>query len=110
MLNIFSVRATEVTLSEISKINVLTDGTINVDCIIVGKPLVDRSTVSWKHEKEGLDLSDFVNTINGSKDKFTLKSTLKMVKPLGKYTENLTCTVKDNDRTISQSVEVVING
>jgi hypothetical protein len=75
----------------------------------VGKPLVDRSTVSWKHDKNGLDLSDFVKTVDGSEDKFTLKSTLKMDNPSIEYAGNFTCTVKDNDRIISQSVKVLIN-
>jgi hypothetical protein len=50
-----------------------------------------------------------VTTIVGSEDKFTLKSTLKMVEPLVKYTGNLTCTVQDKTGIISQSVTVLIN-
>jgi hypothetical protein len=76
----------------------------------VGKPLVDKSTVSWKHDKDSLDLSDFVKTVDGSEDKFTLKSALKIDNPSIQYAGNFSCTVKDSDWIISQSVKVLING
>ena len=90
-------------------ISVLTDGVIEVDCIIVGKPLVELSSVTWTHSLE-LDLSEFVTTVKGNQDDFSLNSMLRVTHPLTTYTGTLNCNVEDHDgETISKAVNVFIN-
>ena len=105
-----SVRSTEVTISN-KTLSVLTNGTVDVHCTIVGKPLVDMSAVSWSHETlTDLDLSRNVSTVKGSKDDYTLVSTLSIVNPLTEYSGSFNCNVRaENDQVITKSVVVSIN-
>ncbi|XP_063693957.1 hemicentin-2-like isoform X4 [Bolinopsis microptera] len=101
-----TVRKTQVNVPE-KPISVLTNGEIKIDCIIVGKPLVDKSSVTWTHSTD-LDLSEFVDTVKGNQDNFTLNSTLTMREPLTSYTGTFNCNVADGEKTISGAVEVFI--
>ena len=90
--------------------SVLTHGTITVDCIIVGKPLVDTSAVTWTHEKHSdLDLSQFVNTVKETDQYYTLTSTLNIKNPLASYSGIFKCNVQDEHQQLSESVQVSIN-
>ena len=101
------MRTTQLRVPEES-ISVLTNGVIEVDCIIVGKPLVDMTSVTWTHSLD-LDLSEFVNTVKGNQDDFTLNSTLTIRNPLTTYTGTFNCNVADHDgETISKAVNVFI--
>ena len=88
-------------------ISVLTNEEIKIDCIIVGKPLVDKSSVTWTHSNS-TDLSEFVNTVKGNQDDFTLNSTLTMRNPSTNYTGTFNCNVADGENIISGAVEVFI--
>ena len=102
------MRQTQVNVSK-ETISVLTNGVIEVDCVIVGKPLVDISSVTWTHSLE-LDLSDFVTTVKGNQDGFTLNSMLTMTNPLTNYTGIFYCNVADHDgEIISKATNVFIN-
>ena len=94
----------------IETISVLTNGVIEVDCIIVGKPLVEISSVTWTHSNStDLDLSEFVNTVKGNQDDFSLKSTLTMTNPLTMYSGTFNCNVADHDgEIISKATNVFI--
>ena len=104
------MRQTQLNVSK-ETISVLTNGVIEVNCIIVGKPLVEISSVTWTHSNStDLDLSDFVDTVKGNQDDFTLISTLTKRNPSTNYTGILNCNVADHDgKTISKAVNVFIN-
>ena len=105
-----SVRSTEVTISN-ETLQVLTNGTVDILCAIVGKPLVDISAVSWSHETlPDLDLSGNVSTVKGSQDDYTLVSTLSIVNPLTEYSGIYNCNVQaEEDQVIIKSVLVSIS-
>ena len=104
------MRSTEVSISN-ETVSVLTNGTVDVHCTIVGKPLVDMSTVSWGHnELTDFDWSKNVTTVKGSEDDYTLVSTLTLVNPLTNYSGSFICNVQaENSQVISKSVVVSIN-
>ena len=105
-----SVRSTEVAISN-ETLSVLTNGTVDVHCTIVGKPLVDISAVSWSHETlSDLDLSGNVSTVKGFQDDYTLVSTLSIINPLTEYSGSFNCNVlAENNQVITKSVVVSIN-
>ena len=104
------MRPTTVTVSSES-LSVLTDGTLKVDCIVVGKPLVDKSDVTWTHESlTSLNLAQFVNTVKGSADDYTLNSTLIIPNPPKNYSGIFKCNVGNGDEPLqSKSVQVSIH-
>ena len=105
-----SVRSTEITISS-ETLSVLTNGTVDVNCTIVGKPLVNISAVSWSHETlPDKDLSGNVSTVKGFQDDYTLVSTLSIINPLTEYSGSFNCNVlAENNQVITKSVVVSIN-
>ena len=98
------MRPTTVTVSSES-LSVLTDGTIKVDCIVVGKPLVDKSSVMWTHETiTSLNLTQFVNTVKGSADDYILNSTLIIPNPPKNYSGVFKCNVRDQSKPVRVSI------
>ena len=86
-------------------LSVLTDGTLKVDCIVVGKPLVDKSSVMWTHETiTSLNLTQFVNTVKGSADDYTLNSTLIIPNPPKNYSGVFKCNVRDQSKPVRVSI------
>ena len=104
------MRSTEVVISH-ETLSVLTNGTVDVNCTVVGKPLVEISAVSWSHDTlPDLDLSGNVSTVKGSQDDYTLVSTLSIVNPLTEYSGSFNCNVlAENNQVITKSVVVSIN-
>ena len=104
------MRSTIVTVSSES-LSVLTEGTLKVDCIVVGKPLVDKSSVTWTHETVTiLNLARFVNTVKGCVDDYTLNSTLIIPNPPKNYSGIFKCNVGNGDEPLqSKSVQVSIH-
>ncbi|XP_063688891.1 uncharacterized protein LOC134821989 [Bolinopsis microptera] len=109
-IKLTTVRQTQVNVLK-ETISVLNNGVIEVDCIIVGKPLVDITSVTWTHSKDlDFDLSKSVTIVKGKQDDFTLNSTLRVKNPLTTYTGTFNCNVVDHDgETISKAVNVYIN-
>ncbi|XP_063688890.1 titin-like [Bolinopsis microptera] len=103
-----TVRQTQVNVSK-ETISVLTNGVIEIDCIIVGKPLVDKSSVTWTHSKD-FDFNEYVKTVDGTEDNFTLISKLTLTKLVAEYNGTFNCNVADHDgENISKAVNVFIN-
>ena len=98
----FLVRATEVSVSE-SSTNLLTDGWLHINCILLGKPLVDL--VSWKLSDSNIDLS--LNYSTSKKGDFMLISTLLLENPSVEYSGNYSCLAGN---TIGHSNEITIAG
>ena len=101
---LLSVRATEVSITT-SSTNVLTDGFLEINCTVVGKPLVGIGLVSWKHSSSGVDVSS--NYTTSKVDDFTLLSRLVLNKPSVDYSGTYTCIAGD---TTSTSTDIAIAG
>ena len=99
---LFLVRATEVTIAE-SSTNVLTDGMLQINCTVLGKPLVDL--VSWKHSNPNIDLS--LNYSTSKTDTFKLTSTLLLDNPSVEHSGTYSCLAGS---TTGHSDEITIAG
>ena len=88
-----------------SSTNVLTDGKLQINCTVLGKPLVDVDLVSWKVSDSNIDLS--LNYSTSKTDKFKLTSTLLLDNPSVKYSGIYSCSAGN---TTGHSKEITIAG
>ena len=98
------VRTTEVNIAE-SSTNVLTDGMLQINCTVLGKPLVDSGLVSWKHSDSNIDLS--LNYSISEEEEFMLISTLLLDNPSVEYSGTYSCLAGN---TTGHSNEIIISG
>ena len=88
-----------------SSTNVLTDGMLQINCTILGKPLVEINLVSWKHSNPNIDLS--LNYSISEKSDFMLVSTLLLDNPSVEHSGIYSCFAGS---TTGHSNEITIAG
>ena len=98
------VRTTEVKIAE-SSTNVLTGGMLQINCTVLGKPLVDSGLVSWKHSNPNIDLS--LNYSIAEEEEFMLISTLLLENPSVQNSGSYSCLAGN---TTGHSDEITIAG
>ena len=98
------VRTTEVKIAE-SSTNVLTGGMLQINCTVLGKPLVEINLLSWKHSNPNIDLS--LNYSISKKGDFMLISTLLLDNPSVDYSGTYSCLAGN---TTGHSNEITISG
>ena len=78
---------------------------LQINCTVLGKPLVDVDLVSWKHSNPNIDLS--LNYSISEKGNFTLISTLLLDNPSLEYSGIYSCLAGN---TNGYSNEITIAG
>ena len=98
-----SVRETDITNISANSNSVFTNQGLKITCTVVGKPLINPTGVTWSHENKE-DLANFVVTMKGIADDFTLESVLTMTKPPIKYSGDFSCSAGGKTRSVHVSI------
>ena len=80
-------------------------GMLQINCTVIGKPLVDSGLVSWKHSNPNIDLS--LNYSISKKGDFMLISTLLLDNPSVEHSGTYSCLAGS---TTGHSDEITIAG